>query len=130
MYRQPTTVSAQPIKRMSQPSSHVDLTALIAQVASGDVEAFSDLYDEISGLVYGLALKIVGSRAIAENITQEVFIQVWERADSFNPERGSVKAWVSTMTHRRAVDAVRRAQSSHDREDKVLTDRDDGEDDE
>lgn len=120
MYKPPITVSAQPIERMPRPPSHVDLTALMAKVASGDVEAFSDVYDEISGLVYGLALRVARSRSIAEEITQEVFIQVWERADSFNPERGSVKAWVSTLTHRRAVDAVRRAQSSRDREDRDL----------
>lgn len=120
---QPITVSAQPIERMSQPSSHVDLTALMALVASGDVEAFSDLYDEISGLVYGLGLRVARSRVIAEEITQEVFITLWERADSFDPERGSVKAWISTMTHRRAVDAVRRAQSARDREDRILPDR-------
>lgn len=92
----------------------------MAKVASGDAEAFSDLYDRISGLVYGLALRVARSTAIAEEIAQEVFIQIWERADSFNPELGSVKVWVSTLTHRRAVDAIRRAQSARDREDMDL----------
>lgn len=122
-HKRPITVSAHLIQGMSDPSSQIDLAALMAQIASGDVEAFSDLYDEISGLVYGLALRVARSRAMAEEITQEVFIQVWERADTFDPERGSVKAWISTMTHRRAVDAVRRTQSARDREDKVLPDR-------
>jgi RNA polymerase sigma-70 factor (ECF subfamily) len=89
---------------------------LLAHVAGHDHDAFSGLYDRLSPLVFGLALRTTRSRVIAEEVTQEVFVQVWDQADRFDRARGSARSWVATIAHRRAVDAVRRAQSSADRE--------------
>jgi RNA polymerase sigma-70 factor, ECF subfamily len=99
------------------------LDSLMTRVAQGDAEAFSDLYDQTSSMVYGLALRVVRSGALAEEVTQEVYLQVWRQASGFDAQRGSVKSWMATLAHRRAVDVVRRSQSARDRELKVPADR-------
>ena len=99
-----------------------DPAELLGRVAVHDSDALSTLYDLTSDLVYGVALRVIRSPEIAEEVTQEVFLQIWQQASSFDPDRGSAKAWVATLAHRRAVDAVRRSQSARDREDKVLPD--------
>jgi len=95
------------------------LDSLMARVARGDTGAFSELYDQTSSMVYGLALRVVRSEAMAEEVTQEVYLQVWRQSSGFDVQRGSVKSWMATMAHRRAVDVVRRSQSARDRELKV-----------
>lgn len=92
---------------------------LLILVSQRDRDAFSALYDELSPLVFGLALKICRSRALAEEVTQEVFVQVWDQAGRFDRDRGSARSWVATIAHRRAVDAVRKAQSAANREEAV-----------
>ncbi|MFZ0014761.1 MAG: sigma-70 family RNA polymerase sigma factor [Acidimicrobiia bacterium] len=96
--------------------TEASLEALLVHVAGQDHDAFSVLYDRLSPLVFGLALRTTRSRVIAEEVTHEVFVQIWDQADRFEPARGSARSWVATIAHRRAVDAVRRAQSSADRE--------------
>jgi RNA polymerase sigma-70 factor (ECF subfamily) len=103
-------------------STTTSLDSLMTRVASGDADAFSTLYDQTSSMVYGLALRVVRSAALAEEVTQEVYLQVWRQASGFDAQRGSVKSWMATMAHRRAVDVVRRSQSSRDRELKVPPD--------
>ena len=98
------------------------LDSLMTRVAKGDAEAFSDLYDQTSSMVYGLALRVVRSEAMAEEVTQEVYLQVWRQSSGFDAQRGSVKSWMATLAHRRAVDVVRRSQSARDRELKVTAD--------
>ncbi len=98
------------------------LDALMSRVADGDTDAFSRLYDQTSPMVYGLALRVVRSEAMAEEVTQEVFLQVWRKSSEFDPDRGAVKTWIATLAHRRAVDAVRRSQSARDREARVPDD--------
>jgi RNA polymerase sigma-70 factor (ECF subfamily) len=103
-------------------TTSTSLDALMTRVADGDADAFSMLYDQTSGMVYGLSLRVLRSEAMAEEVTQEVFLQVWRQASGFDRGRGSVKTWIATLAHRRAVDAVRRSQSSRDRETKVAAD--------
>ena len=93
-----------------------NLADCLTRVASGDKAAFADLYDETSSMVYGLALRILKSPALAEEVAQEVYIQVWRQAHRFDPDRGAAKSWIATIAHRRAVDVVRRNQSARDRE--------------
>lgn len=113
------TVRDQPHPLMQDEQTKLELADLFARMAKGDTEAFSKIYDLTADMVYGLALRIVRSRVMAEEVTQEVFLQVWRQADSYDAERGSVKAWVATLAHRRAVDAVRRSQGARDREGKA-----------
>ena len=107
---------------LTRMSTTPPLDSLMTRVAQGDAEAFSDLYDQTSSMVYGLALRVVRSEAMAEEITQEVYLQVWRQASGFDAQRGSVKSWMATLAHRRAVDVVRRSQSARDRELKVPAD--------
>lgn len=82
---------------------------LLQRVAGADREAFEELYGRLVSPVYGLVLCMVGDRAVAEDVTQEVFVQVWSRAACFDATWGAARPWVLTTAHREAVDAVRRA---------------------
>jgi RNA polymerase sigma-70 factor (ECF subfamily) len=88
------------------------------QVARGDEQAFATIYDTLGASVYGLARRVVRDPSRAEEISQEVFIQVWKSAARFDPERGNAKSWILTLAHRRAVDAVRHDQAATNRENK------------
>jgi RNA polymerase sigma-70 factor, ECF subfamily len=98
----------------AQGPSDVDL--LVGRVARGDTQAFEALYDELSAAVFGLARRVVRDPTRAEDVTQEVFLEVWRKAARFDSSLGKAKTWVMTIAHRRAVDAVRRSES-HKRQD-------------
>lgn len=93
----------------------VPLGALLQAVADGDHDSFAALYDQVAPRVYGLALRVLRDRAQAEEVTQEVLLQVWRQAEGFDPDRGSPLGWILTLTHRRAVDRVRSEQAQSDR---------------
>ncbi len=81
---------------------------LMRQVAGRDGEALAVLYDRYSPRVYGLCLRILSEAQLAEDILQEVFVRVWERASLFEPSRGSVAAWVMGITRNSCIDQLRR----------------------
>jgi RNA polymerase sigma-70 factor (ECF subfamily) len=89
---------------------------LLRQVAAGDETAFASLYDLVAGPVLGLATRVLRSHAQAEEVAQEVLVEVWRKATRYEPERGSALSWVLTIAHRRAVDRVRSHQAGVDRE--------------
>lgn len=93
-----------------------ELGDLLTHVARGDQAAFERVYDEVSGPVYGLALRIVRDPAQSEEVAQEVLVDVWRTASRYEPGRGSAMSWVMMLTHRRAVDRVRSAQAAAERE--------------
>ena len=95
------------------------LEGTIARVARGDERSFEQLYDQVSGQVYGLVRRVLRDPAQAEEVTQEVFLEIWRTATRFDPSRGKAMTWVMTMAHARAVDRVRAAQASADRDVKV-----------
>lgn len=80
---------------------------LLNLVQSRDEAALEMLYDSRSRLVYSLAFRIVKNKADAEEITQEVFWRVWQKAEAFDPNKGSPLAWLTTMTRRLAIDRIR-----------------------
>ncbi|MDM7891864.1 ECF RNA polymerase sigma factor SigK [Curtobacterium caseinilyticum] len=92
---------------------------LLARVATGDQSAFAELYDALSGRVLGLVTRLLKDRAQSEEVTQEVFLEVWQQATRFDRSRGTAASWVLTMAHRRAVDRIRASQASHDRDTKI-----------
>jgi len=89
----------------------VDLGALLRQSARGDEQAFAALYDATAARVHGLVLRVIRDPAQAEEVTQEVFLQVWRTAARFDEAKGSPLAWLMTLAHRRAVDRVRAAEA-------------------
>lgn len=92
------------------------LEELLTAVPSGDHSAFSEIYDQTASLVYGLVLRVVRAPSIAEEVTQEVYLQIWRQAEGFDTAKGSARTWITTIAHRRAVDAVRSNQRARDRE--------------
>ncbi|WP_422631871.1 ECF RNA polymerase sigma factor SigK [Pseudokineococcus basanitobsidens] len=113
-----------PERRRSRTAEDADgatdaLGALLRRVARGDEQAFEALYDAVAGPVYGVVLRVLRDPAQSEEVTQEVMVEVWRQAPRYEAARGSARGWVLTVAHRRAVDRVRSAQASTDREDKV-----------
>ncbi|MFI9450158.1 RNA polymerase subunit sigma [Amycolatopsis sp. WAC 01375] len=94
-------------------------TSLMQRVAAGDEQAFADLYDVVAGPVWGVVNRVVRNGTFAEEVTQEVLVEVWRTAARFKPGKGSTLAWVLTIAHRRAVDRVRSHQASLDRDDRA-----------
>lgn len=92
------------------------LEELMSRVARGDKDAFSALYDALSGTVFGLVVRVVRDRAQSEEVAQEVMIDLWRQAARYRPDQGSVLTWAATLAHRRAVDRVRSAQAAINRE--------------
>jgi len=92
-----------------------DLSALFARVQLGDHAAFADLYDALAPLVFGAVKRIVRDPAMSEEVTQEVFVELWTSAARFDPTRGVVQTWAVTIARRRAIDRVRSEQSQRNR---------------
>jgi RNA polymerase sigma-70 factor (ECF subfamily) len=95
------------------------LQNLLARVATGDRAAFSDLYDEVAPRVFGLVKRLLRDHSQSEEVTQEIFLEIWQSASRFDPNKGGATTWILTMAHRRAVDRVRASQSSRDRDVKI-----------
>lgn len=93
--------------------------ALLERVARGDRAAFAELYDLVVARVFGLVRRVLVDHAQSEEVTQEIFLELWQSAPRFDPNKGGATSWILTMAHRRAVDRVRSSQSSHDRDLKV-----------
>ncbi len=88
------------------------LAGLLGRVAEGDHQAFSALYEQTSRRVYALVLRVVQNPAMSAEVVQEVYLQVWMLAHTYNAELGTPQNWIFTVAHRRAVDRVRSEQSA------------------
>ena len=93
---------------MRKHHAHLSDEALVALVARGDEDALAELYDRVSRVAYGLALRVLRDERHAEDAVQEAFLQVWRSAATFRAERAKASTWILTLVHRRAVDLVRR----------------------
>jgi RNA polymerase sigma-70 factor (ECF subfamily) len=92
---------------------------LLARVAVGDQIAFAELYDQIAPRVLGLVRRLLRDHAQSEEVTQEIFLEIWQTATRYDPAKGGASTWIMTMAHRRAVDRVRASQASRDRDTKI-----------
>ena len=113
---------SEPGLRLVPAHGGADVDALVGRAARGDAVAFEELYDELSPAVFGLARRVVRDPARAEDVTQEVFLEVWRKAARFDRGLGKAKTWVMTIAHRRAVDAVRRSESQKRQDTKAAPD--------
>src|SRR5262245_18606695 len=89
---------------------------LVERLSGCDETALVDLYDWYSGFVYGLAVRTLVDQQAAEDITQEVFVSLWEHPERIDSGRGTLRGFLGTLTHRRAVDRVRREEAHRRRE--------------
>jgi RNA polymerase sigma-70 factor (ECF subfamily) len=93
---------------MRKHHAHLSDEALVALIARDDEDALAELYDRVSRIAYGLALRVLRDERHAEDAVQEAFLQVWRSAATFRAERAKASTWILTLVHRRAVDLVRR----------------------
>ena len=93
--------------KITVPADSTTGVNLIQRVANQDREAFSQLYDRFSTLVFTLAMRMLKARSDAEDLLQEVFVQVWRQARGYSAERGSPEAWIINIARSRAIDKIR-----------------------
>ena len=91
------------------------LGELLTLAGRGSSTAFEKVYDHVAGAVYGVALRVVRDPELARDVAQEALVEVWRLAPRYRPDAGSAKAWILTIAHRRAVDAVRSEQALRER---------------
>lgn len=92
---------------------------LLVRVGAGDQRAFGEFYDRVSPRLLGLVRRLLIDHAQAEEVTQEVFLEIWQSAGQFDPNKGAATTWALTMARRRAIDRIRSAQASRDRDTRI-----------
>jgi RNA polymerase sigma-70 factor, ECF subfamily len=97
-----------------------DLAAVTA-VKAGDQGAMAELYDRYSSIVYAVALRVLGDTGAAEDVLQEVFLQLWRNPSAFDSARGSLAAWLAVITRNRAIDTLRKRKPETDIEDVIVS---------
>jgi RNA polymerase sigma factor (sigma-70 family) len=94
-------------RRVPSPADDAD-RAVLARVAAGQLDALQDLYDTYKTMAYSIALRITNDAGTAEDVVQEAFLGAWRNAGRYVEGRGSVKTWLLSIVHHRAIDAIRR----------------------
>ena len=80
---------------------------LLVRITEGDKSAFKEIYVRFSQVIFNLAFRMLRSREEAEEVVQEIFLQLWNKADSYDPERGAVSTWIINIARSRAIDKLR-----------------------
>ena len=105
-----------------EPDPTPDLEAeieLLKRVAAGDQVSFAELYDRFSGVLFSTAYRVLNNQQAAEDVLQDVFIQIWEKASRFDPARGKPITWAVTLTRNKAIDRLRSVQRRNRLQDDV-----------
>lgn len=105
----------------AEPNPTTGDVALVARIRSGDEGAMAQLYDRYSAIVYAVALRVLGDTAAAEDVLQDVFLQLWRRPAQFDSSRGQMAAWLSVIARHRAIDQLRKRVPDVDVEDIVVS---------
>ena len=93
---------------------------LVAAIRAGDEQAMAALYDRYSGVVYSVALRVLGDTGKAEDILQEVFMQLWRNPSAFDASRGNLAPWLAVIARNRAIDSLRKRRPETDIADVVV----------
>lgn len=99
----------------------VDDSELVAAISRGDERAMAEIVRRHREPVVAFARRLVGDHARAEEVSQEVFVRLWERSDRFDPQRGALRAFLLALTHGRALDVVRSDTSRRRREERDVS---------
>lgn len=110
------TVAATDLKDPESGEDH----HLLERIARGDHSAFAELFDRYSSAALGLAITVCRDRGLAEDVVQEAFLSLWQKARNFDPKRGSVSSYLLGAVHNKAVDAIRHEESLHRRQEATL----------
>jgi RNA polymerase sigma-70 factor (ECF subfamily) len=94
---------------------------LVAAIRNGNQEAMAELYDRYSSVVYAVALRVLGDTSAAEDVLQEIFMQLWRKPGAFDASRGNLAPWLAVITRNRAVDVLRKRRPQSELEDTTLT---------
>ncbi len=94
---------------------------MVSAIRSGDEQAMAELYSRYSGVIYSVALRVLGETAAAEDVLQEVFMQLWRNPDAFDASRGSLAGWLAVIARNRAIDALRKRRPEVDIDDVVVS---------
>lgn len=105
--------------RVASPADDADRQVL-AELGAGRLDALEILYDRYRAMAYAIALRITADPTLAEDVVQDAFLGVWRHADRYAEGRGSVKTWLLSIVHHRAIDAVRRRRPASDLPDPEL----------
>jgi RNA polymerase sigma-70 factor (ECF subfamily) len=105
---------------MPAPSTQDD-ASLLALVQRGDEQAMASLFDRYSKVVYSVALRVLRDPAAAEDVLQEIFMQIWRSPDSFVATRGSLGGWLAVVSRNRSIDALRRKRPTESVDDMALS---------
>jgi RNA polymerase sigma-70 factor (ECF subfamily) len=94
---------------------------MVTGLKTGDQGAMAELYDRYSAVVYSVALRVLGDTGAAEDVLQEVFLQLWRNPGAFDAARGSLGSWLAVITRNRAIDSLRKRRPETDMEDVILS---------
>lgn len=95
--------------------------ALVSAIRSGDQSAMAELYDRYSGIVYAVALRVLGDTGTAEDVLQEVFMRLWRNPGLFDASRGNMAPWLAVIARNRAIDMLRQRRPESDLEEVVIS---------
>jgi len=98
------------IERVNDESAPERDGELLRRIAAGDRAAFAEFYDRHSTLMFSVACKILNDQSEAQDVLQETFVQVWEKAGKFDPNLGRASSWVATLTRNKSIDRIRASQ--------------------
>src|SRR5271168_4999269 len=112
--------NSDPAKASLLASKAAEDTALVTKVEQGDQDAMAVLFDRYSGMVFSVALRVLKDSGQAEDVMQDIFIQIWKKPGAFVSGRGSLGAWLVVVTRNRAIDSLRRRRPTDSVEDVVL----------
>jgi RNA polymerase sigma-70 factor, ECF subfamily len=105
----------------ADPNAITSDLALVRASRSGDQDAMTALYDRYSSIVYSVALRVLQDTGAAEDVLQDIFMQLWRNPGAFDATRGNMAAWLAVIARNRAIDALRRRRPEDDIEDVVVS---------